>query len=112
MRKKTLDSLVVVFGMLSLVSLVLYFLALHDIWHDYASPEVWLRAGQAIPYWYSPVNRCPLEWAMLSLGFLPIAVFHVLFFTRLVRSALSETLHLREKPSTDGTCTNAAGGQE
>jgi hypothetical protein len=81
-RKHFLDGAILVFGFLSFMSLVGYFLAGHDIWHDYASPEVWARAGQALPDWYSPVNRCPLEWAILQVGFLLMLTFHVLLFVR------------------------------
>ncbi len=44
-----LDEVVVVSGVLSLFSLLLYFLALHDLWHDFASPEVSARAGETLP---------------------------------------------------------------
>ncbi len=64
------------------MSLAGYFLACHDIWHDYASPEVWTRAGQALPDWYSPFNRCPLEWRVLQVGFVLVTAFHALLFVR------------------------------
>ena len=81
---RLLDPAVAFFGALSFLSLIVFYLALSDIGHDYASPEVWARAGQALPDWYSPVNRCPLEWRALQVGFLPMLVFHVLLFARLV----------------------------
>jgi hypothetical protein len=80
--RQCLDAAVIVFGFLSFISLVGYFLALHDIWHDFASPEVWARAGQALPEWYSSVNRCPLEWGMLQAGFCLMLIFHILLFGR------------------------------
>jgi hypothetical protein len=84
----SLNTAVVVLGILSFVSLAGYFLALHDIWHDYASPEVWTRAGQVLPDWYSPVNRCPGEWAMCTVGFLLMLAFHAaLFARRLLRTS-------------------------
>jgi hypothetical protein len=79
-----LDTTIVVLGILSFLSLVGYFLALHDIWHDYASPEVWARAGQSLPSWYSPYNRTPGEWAMCQVGFVLILAFHLLLFARFV----------------------------
>jgi succinate dehydrogenase/fumarate reductase cytochrome b subunit len=82
--KRWLDSAVMIFGCLSFVGLVGYFLALHDIWHDYASPEVWSRAGQSLPAWYDPANQCPTEWRMLQIGFLLILAFHLLLFVRLL----------------------------
>ena len=84
MRRPFTDPVMVLLGILSFASLIFYFLALHDIWHDYASPEVWIRAGQTLPGWYSPVNRCPLEWGILQAGFLLMLAFHVLLFLRLV----------------------------
>ena len=87
MKSNWLDRALKVAGGLSFVSLVGYFLALHDIWHDYASPEVWARAGQALPNWYSTVNRTSLEWGMLQLGFCFMLLFHVLLFIKLVRNS-------------------------
>jgi len=85
--RRWLDSAVAVFGVLSFLSLVGMYLAGHDIWHDYASPEVFDRAGQALPPWYSPYNRTPLEWGMMQVGYLLIVIFHVLLFVRfLLRS--------------------------
>jgi hypothetical protein len=91
MKGNGLDRALKLTGGLSFVSVVGYFLALHDIWHDYASPEVWTRAGQALPNWYSTVNRTPLEWGMLQLGFCFMLLFHVLLFIRLVRNSSRST---------------------
>ena len=77
-----IDAAITVLGSLSFLSLVGIFLAGHDIWHDYASPEVWARAGQALPSWYSPGNRTPGEWGMMQVGFIVIVAFHVLLFVR------------------------------
>ncbi len=81
-RKKWIDLAVAVFGPLSFLSLIVYFLALHDIWWDYASPALWVRAGQSLPAWYDPINRCPGEWAALQIGFLFMATFHILLIAR------------------------------
>jgi hypothetical protein len=86
-RPHWLDAAVTVSGFLSFMSLVAFFLAGHDIWHDYASPEVWARAGQDLPSWYSPVNRCPLEWGVMQAGFLLILAFHILLFIRRLMGA-------------------------
>ena len=80
MRKGLLSSAVIVLGVLSFLSLVFYFLALHDIYHDYASPEILSRAAiTAVPGWAS----CSLEWGILQAGFLLMIAFHVLFFIAL-----------------------------
>ncbi len=83
-RNQLLDGAISVFGFLSFMSLIGYFLALHDIWHDYASPEVWGRAGQALPDWYSPGNQTSLEWGMLQFGFCLMLVFHILLFWKML----------------------------
>jgi len=83
-RMRWIDTAVAVAGPLSFLSLIGFFLALHDIWWDYASPAVWARAGQPIPDWYSPYNRTPGEWGMMQVGFVVIAIFHVLLFARYV----------------------------
>jgi hypothetical protein len=85
-----LDAAVLISGFLSFMSLIAFFLAGHDIWHDYASPEVWARAGQNLPDWYSPVNRCPLEWGFMQAGFLLILAFHVLLFVRRLMGAAAD----------------------
>jgi hypothetical protein len=85
-----LDGAIVVFGFLSFMSLVGYFLAGQDIWHEYASPEVWARAGQALPDWYSPANRCLPEWKVLQAVFLLMLTFHVLLFVRRLARFLYE----------------------
>jgi hypothetical protein len=87
MKRSWLDRAVPILGVLSFLSLIGFFLALHDIWHDYASPEVWARAGQTLPHWYSPVNRTPGEWGMLQLGFCSILLFHALVLIKLVRDS-------------------------
>jgi hypothetical protein len=84
MVNRILEGGIKIFGALSFLGIVGCFLALNDIWHDFASPDVWKRAGQALPDWYSPVNRCPLEWGFLQVGFLLIVIFHILLFARLI----------------------------
>jgi hypothetical protein len=74
-------------GVLSFISLVGIYLAGHDIWHDYASPELWARAGQPLPSWYAPANRTPLEWGMMQTGFLIVLAFHAALFARFVINA-------------------------
>ncbi len=87
--RQWMDAALLALGFLSFMSLVAYFLALHDIWHEYASPEVWARSGQTLPDWYSPVNRCPSEWEILQVGFLIMLAFHLLLFVRRLSKAMS-----------------------
>ena len=80
--RRWLDTAVVVLGTLSFLSLIGFFLALHDIWWDYASPAVWAHAGQPLPSWYSPFNRTPGEWGMMQVGFVIVLAFHLVLFAR------------------------------
>ncbi len=90
-RRELLNWTTGILGVFSFLSLVGYFLALHDIWHDFASPEVWARAGQELPAWYSPWNRCPSEWGMLQAGFIFLVAFHVMVFIRALFNANQST---------------------
>lgn len=90
---KYLNSAIFIFGILSFVSLIGFYLALHDIWHDYASPEVWARAGQVPPDWYSSVNGCPVEWGMMQVGLVIILSFHILLFVRMIKTARSRPMN-------------------
>ncbi len=83
-KKQFVEFAVALLGVLSFLSLLGFYGALSDIGHDYASPQVWARAGQVLPDWYSPVNRCHLEWRVLQVGFLVILLFHMLLFVRFV----------------------------
>ncbi len=86
-RGQTLAVVTTVLGVISLFSLIAYFLALHDIWYDYASRHVFSHAGQPIPASFDPVNDCHLEWSVLQIGFLPLLAFHVLFLVHRVRES-------------------------
>lgn len=82
-RQKLTSKTTVVLGVLSLVCLVGYYLALHDISHDHASPKMLheqakLMSGQ-VPEW----TACPLEWRIISIGFWPMLVFHMVFLASL-----------------------------
>ena len=46
--RRWIDTAVAILGTLSFLSLIAFFLALHDIWWDYASPAVWAHAGQPL----------------------------------------------------------------
>jgi hypothetical protein len=67
-------------GILSFLSLIVYFLALNDIFHEYVGTEIWSRAGEPAPAWLTEVSRCLPEWTALQAGFVIMIVFHMLFF--------------------------------
>jgi hypothetical protein len=72
------------FWALSSLCLLGYFLALHDIKKDYASPDTWLREGLEVPGWLPEWALCPLEWRMIEWGYWPILAFHVVFLAAAV----------------------------
>lgn len=86
-RKKWLDRAVLIFGILSFLSLAAFFLALTDISHDYAGPDVFARAGQPLPAWYSTYNRCVLEWRIIQVGFVLMLAFHGLWIAKRLSDA-------------------------
>jgi hypothetical protein len=58
-----------VLGMISFVCLILYFLALTDIWHESGSLDFWRSDG---------LNS--FEWRFLGVCYWPIFLFHLVFF--------------------------------
>jgi hypothetical protein len=82
--RRWVDAAVAILAPFSVLSLIGFFLAGHDIYHDYASPEVWARPGQPLPAWYADFNRTPLEWGMMQVGFVVIVAFHFVLFARYV----------------------------
>lgn len=80
----------IVLGIVSLLCLVLYFLALTDIWHESGSPDFWQGEGV-----------CALEWRMLAICFWPMALFHVVGLAALIWA-------LRGTKATDTTNTTSA----
>jgi len=72
-----------VLGIVSLLCLGAYYLALHDIYHDYASPtvpeeEATVEPG-ALPGW----TACALEWRIVRVGFWLMVLFHIVFLAGL-----------------------------
>ena len=88
---KYLSEAIRILGVLSFLSLVGFYLALHDIWHEYASPEVWTRAGHPLPEGMSPVPGCAPEWMIMQVGFVLIATFHILLFVRFLKRLSTPT---------------------
>ncbi len=58
-----------VLGTISFVCLILYFLALTDIWHESGSPDFWRGDG-----------LCSFEWRFLGVCYWPMFLFHLAFF--------------------------------
>ena len=56
-------------GTISFVCLILYFIALTDIWHESGSPDFWRGEG-----------LCSFEWRFLGVCYWPMSFFHLAFF--------------------------------
>lgn len=73
-----------VLGVLSLLCLVGYYLALHDIFHDYASPKVLREQARIAPETLPDWTACPLEWRVVGICFWLMLAFHIMFLSTLV----------------------------
>ena len=58
----------IILGGISFVCLILYFLALTDVWHESGSPDFWHGEG-----------LCSVEWRLLAVCYWPMFLFHVCF---------------------------------
>lgn len=77
MRKlQILTAATVLMGIVSFLCLLGYFLALHDIYQDYASPRVLYEQADISPKTLADWIACPLEWNMIRSGYWPMLVFH------------------------------------
>ena len=85
MDPKTMRVMTLFLGAISLFCLAAYFLALDDIFDDYASPALlqqYLSGSQGtLPEW----TACPLEWRIVRLGFWPMLAFHLVALAGLIR---------------------------
>ena len=85
MRKgKLITTTTAVLGILSLLCLVGCYLALHDIFHDYASPKVLQEQAQLAPGTLPDWTACPLEWRVVGIGFWLMLAFHIAFLVSFV----------------------------
>jgi len=66
---KRLLKVTLALGIFSFLLLILYHLALTDIWHENGRPDFWHGKGPAA-----------LEWKIISIAYWPMFLFHVLFF--------------------------------
>ena len=80
LQKRIACIITLVLGVISFGCLTGYFLALHDIYHDYASPETWRSENLHIPEWLPEWRSCPGEWRLVGFGYWPMFVFHLVFF--------------------------------
>jgi hypothetical protein len=82
-RRRPITVAVTALSVVSLVCLIGCYLALHDIYRDYASPKVLLEhvglTQAPLPEW----TECPLEWRVIRVGFWPMLAFHILFVVSL-----------------------------
>lgn len=75
MSKSTiLKPTTVTFGIISFLCLITFYMALTDIWHKNGSFDFW--DGEGI---------CAFEWTLLAYCFVPLFIFHILFFIMMAR---------------------------
>lgn len=90
-KRKLVTAATAVLGALSFLCLVGNYLALHDIFHDYASPEVLQAqakiAAETFPDW----TACLLEWRIVGIGFWLMLAFHIMFLITFFMHAKSKS---------------------
>jgi len=85
MRNKTLMTVATVTVILTVLCLIAFYLALHDIFYDYASAKVIrenLSAVMTLPGW----TACALEWKVVGICFWLMVVMHAIFLFGLITS--------------------------
>ena len=83
MSNKILATITAVAGILSVLSLAAYYLALHDIFRDYTSASLIqnnIITPAALPGW----TACAPEWKVVKVCFWPMAAFHAIFLAGLI----------------------------
>ena len=87
---RAIFTVTIILGAVSFVCLILYFLALTDIWHESGSPNFWHGEGP-----------CSFEWRFLGYFYWPMLLFHISFlvmafffirsWNKEIRAGLTET---------------------
>jgi len=83
MKNRTFMTITTVAGILSALCLIAFYLALHDIFHDYASATVIRENASAavtLPEW----TACALEWKVVGICFWLMVVLHAIFLAGLI----------------------------
>jgi len=83
-RQKFLNLITLIMAIITIVLLVGSYLALHDIFRDYVSPnalqeQTRLELG-SLPEW----TECRLEWRFVATGFWLVLLFQIIFLTQFV----------------------------
>lgn len=65
---RTVFGITIVLWAVSFLCLILYYLALTDIWHDLGSPDFWHGKGKS-----------SLEWLFVGVCYWPMFLFHLIF---------------------------------
>jgi hypothetical protein len=91
---KVLVPLMLIFNIAVLIFTILDFMALHDIWHDYASPHIiaqfGLKSSQALPVWTKTTG----EWGMVDFSLGSRFILSILFMLMMV-------FYMRKKTDTE-----------
>ncbi len=83
MRNKTLVTITALAGGLSALCLIAYYLALHDIFLDYASAKV-IQENVSDPVSLPAWTACSLEWRVVGICIWPMVAFHAIFLVGLI----------------------------
>ncbi len=83
-RQKLLNLISLIMAVVTIVLLVGFYLALHDIYRDYASPlvleeQTGLEFG-TLPEW----TECRLEWRFVTIGFWLVLLSQIIFLSQFV----------------------------
>jgi len=90
-KKKALNIITIIMAIITIVLLAGSYLALHDIFRDYVSPNVLqeqtrLELG-SLPEW----TECRLEWRFVVTGFWLVLLFQIIFLIQFVWYAKKNT---------------------
>ena len=77
-KRKSVTTATSILGVLSFLCLIGNYLALHDIFNDYASPKVLQEQANIVPV-LPDWTACLLEWRVVGIGFWLMLAFHIMF---------------------------------
>jgi disulfide bond formation protein DsbB len=70
--RKLVFTATAVMGIVSFLIVIVFYGALHDIWHEIGRPDIWHGQGPAA-----------FEWRLIAIAYWPMLLFHVLFLVSL-----------------------------
>jgi len=86
--KKMAMTVTMTMGILSFICLILFYLALTDIWHGLGRPDFWNGQGES-----------HVEWRLLGYAYWPMFFFHVIFIVTSACILISNSQKKQEPPA-------------